>query len=215
MIGTGPYVMEKYAPSRRLHLSSATRTTGTRTRPVDTDRDADHHGVRGGAGAVQGRQHLQLATPPRQRGRGADQERGHAQLNMYQRDVTAGTDGRVMASAGCRDGKSPFLDERVRQAFSMAWDRDLFIDAFYNVSKFEAAGPAGRDALEHVAVPARTRAGGSTPRARTSAPTPSTSSTTWRRRRSCWRRRASPTASRDLALHHGQRAGRRCRSRPR
>lgn len=37
-------------------------------------------------------------------------------------------------------GESPFLDERVRQAYSMALDRDLFIDTFYNVSKFEAAG---------------------------------------------------------------------------
>ena len=27
------------------------------------------------------------------------------------------------------DGRSPFMDERVRQAFSMSWDRDLYIDA--------------------------------------------------------------------------------------
>ena len=37
-------------------------------------------------------------------------------------------------------GKSPFLDERVRQAFSKSWDRDLWIDTFYNVSKFESDG---------------------------------------------------------------------------
>jgi peptide/nickel transport system substrate-binding protein len=34
----------------------------------------------------------------------------------------------------------PFMDERVRQALSMAHDRDLFIDAFYNVKTFEAEG---------------------------------------------------------------------------
>jgi ABC-type transport system substrate-binding protein len=39
------------------------------------------------------------------------------------------------------DGKpSPFLDERVRQALSMSFDRDAYIDAFFNVSKFESEG---------------------------------------------------------------------------
>jgi len=35
---------------------------------------------------------------------------------------------------------SPFLDERVRQALSMSFDRDAYNDVFYNVSKFEAEG---------------------------------------------------------------------------
>jgi ABC-type transport system substrate-binding protein len=35
---------------------------------------------------------------------------------------------------------SPFLDARTRQAISMAFDRDAYIDVFYNVSKFEAEG---------------------------------------------------------------------------
>jgi peptide/nickel transport system substrate-binding protein len=38
------------------------------------------------------------------------------------------------------DGKSPFLDERVRQAVSMSWDRDLWIETFHNIAKFEAEG---------------------------------------------------------------------------
>src|SRR5262249_30530110 len=37
-------------------------------------------------------------------------------------------------------GKTPFLDKRVRQAVSMAWDRDLFIDTNYNVTKFAGQG---------------------------------------------------------------------------
>jgi len=36
--------------------------------------------------------------------------------------------------------KSPFLDVRVRQALSLVYDRDAFIDTFSNVSKFEAEG---------------------------------------------------------------------------
>lgn len=35
---------------------------------------------------------------------------------------------------------SPFLDERVRLAWSHTWDRDLHIDVMYNVDKFEAEG---------------------------------------------------------------------------
>jgi peptide/nickel transport system substrate-binding protein len=37
-------------------------------------------------------------------------------------------------------GKSPYLDERVRQAMSMSYDRDLWIDTFYNTGAFESAG---------------------------------------------------------------------------
>jgi peptide/nickel transport system substrate-binding protein len=40
------------------------------------------------------------------------------------------------------DGKSPFLDERVRQAVSLAWDRDLWIETFHNVAKFASEGLA-------------------------------------------------------------------------
>jgi len=35
---------------------------------------------------------------------------------------------------------NPFRDERVRQAYSMSWDRDLFIDVVYNTSEFERQG---------------------------------------------------------------------------
>ncbi len=38
------------------------------------------------------------------------------------------------------DKPSPFLDIRIRQALSMALDRESYIDAFSNVSKFEDAG---------------------------------------------------------------------------
>jgi peptide/nickel transport system substrate-binding protein len=37
-------------------------------------------------------------------------------------------------------GASPFNDERVRQALSMSYDRDLWIDVFHNVSGYEEQG---------------------------------------------------------------------------
>src|SRR5262249_37676823 len=50
-----------------------------------------------------------------------------------------------ITSAGTRllfgqQDASPFKDERVRQAWSMSRDRDLFIDVIYNVSKFQNDG---------------------------------------------------------------------------
>jgi peptide/nickel transport system substrate-binding protein len=58
-------------------------------------------------------------------------------LNLYAKSFP---DSRpAMISFGFLDG-SPFHDTRVRQAVSMLLDRDAFIDAFYNVSAFEAEG---------------------------------------------------------------------------
>jgi ABC-type transport system substrate-binding protein len=36
--------------------------------------------------------------------------------------------------------KDHFVDQRLRQAYVMTWDRDAFIDTFYNVSAFESQG---------------------------------------------------------------------------
>ncbi|HEU0073746.1 MAG TPA: ABC transporter substrate-binding protein [Dehalococcoidia bacterium] len=40
--------------------------------------------------------------------------------------------------------QGPFVDERLRQAYVMTWDREAILDAFYNISAFEAEGfPVG------------------------------------------------------------------------
>lgn len=63
------------------------------------------------------------------------------QLLMYTRDLVTG------AGASTAPGwnpspadKTPFRDERVRQAYSMALDRDAYIDAIYNTPTYESAG---------------------------------------------------------------------------
>jgi peptide/nickel transport system substrate-binding protein len=38
------------------------------------------------------------------------------------------------------NGVSHFMDERVRQAVSMSWDRDLYLDVFHNVAAFQKDG---------------------------------------------------------------------------
>jgi len=57
-------------------------------------------------------------------------------LLIYSQDFTPRTEVVTFGMAG----DSPFKDERVRQAVSMALDRDLMNDAFFNVSRFEADG---------------------------------------------------------------------------
>jgi ABC-type transport system substrate-binding protein len=60
------------------------------------------------------------------------------ELNMYQTDpVGIG----VTAFFGFQPGdKTPFRDVRVRQAWSLAMDRDLFLATFGNAEKFKAGG---------------------------------------------------------------------------
>jgi ABC-type transport system substrate-binding protein len=59
-------------------------------------------------------------------------------VNLFAQDFTPRTE---VVTFGMM-GDSPFVDERVRQAVSMALDRDAMIDAAYNISKFEDEGLA-------------------------------------------------------------------------
>jgi peptide/nickel transport system substrate-binding protein len=60
------------------------------------------------------------------------------QLEIHQADFAA--NGNIIVFGQLPAGKSPFLDERVRQAFSMGIDRDAWISASYNVTELEANG---------------------------------------------------------------------------
>src|SRR4051812_46502494 len=110
---------------------------------------------------------------------------------IYQGELTsAGLIGTKMSFGWL--GKSPFLDERVRQAFSMAMDRDLYLDTFFNVSAFQKEGlPV--DTFWNSHLQAEYLNGWLDPRARTSARTRSTSSATSPRPRSSWRLPVSRT----------------------
>src|SRR6266545_6287843 len=61
-------------------------------------------------------------------------------ISVYQGELGSATAGGVQSFGWLPAGKSPFVDERVRQAISMAWDRDLYLDTFYNVSQFASQG---------------------------------------------------------------------------
>jgi peptide/nickel transport system substrate-binding protein len=59
-------------------------------------------------------------------------------LQMFVTDVVANE--QKTAFGWLPAGKSPFLDERVRQAVSMSYDRDTWLDVFNNVSKLQQQG---------------------------------------------------------------------------
>jgi ABC-type transport system substrate-binding protein len=61
-------------------------------------------------------------------------------LNLYVTDVS---DPSLLTQYGWDASvaeNKPWRDERVRQAYSMSLDRDLWIDTFYNVGKFQQEG---------------------------------------------------------------------------
>jgi peptide/nickel transport system substrate-binding protein len=56
--------------------------------------------------------------------------------------AATGSTRRIMAFGWLPDGKSPMMDERVRQAISMSWDRDLYLETLFNTSAFAREGMA-------------------------------------------------------------------------
>jgi peptide/nickel transport system substrate-binding protein len=140
MIGTGPFLLSNYSPSVSFTLKG---------HPEYWDKDS---------ALVE---EISLPIIPEyasalaqfkagniysmgNRGAGVIQEeilsvkRDEPRLSIYEGDLTASQSR--LSFGWLPAGKSPFLDERVRQAISMSLDRDLFIDTFNNVSKFESDG---------------------------------------------------------------------------
>ncbi len=62
------------------------------------------------------------------------------QILIYAGGVRAVGQARHLAFGWLPAGRSPFIDERVRQAVSMAIDRDLYLETFGNASTFTAEG---------------------------------------------------------------------------
>jgi ABC-type transport system substrate-binding protein len=61
-------------------------------------------------------------------------------LNLYLEDPPAMSEFAFFGWNPALGNATPFRDKRLRQAFSMSLDRDLWIDTFYETSKFHAEG---------------------------------------------------------------------------
>ena len=60
-------------------------------------------------------------------------------INMYQGQILSPT-GHIFYGFDGGFEKSPFIDERVRQAFSMSLDRSLWIETFFNLANLRTEG---------------------------------------------------------------------------
>jgi ABC-type transport system substrate-binding protein len=68
-------------------------------------------------------------------------KRQQPNIQIYEGEMAAaGLIGARMSLGWLPEGQSPFLDERVRQAIALSFDRDIYLETFYNLSKFEAEG---------------------------------------------------------------------------
>jgi ABC-type transport system substrate-binding protein len=138
-IGTGPFVLDKYQPSRAFtykrnpeYYNKDVPYVDGVDLPIVSERAARLAQFKAGnIHTLYGQNRILaediLAT-----------KKDVPELLVYEDDVDSTS--LHTAFGWLPDGKSPWLDERVRQAYSMAIDRDAFIDAVYNVSRFQKEG---------------------------------------------------------------------------
>ena len=142
-IGTGGWYLDKFEPSVTLNYKRPPRLLGQdnsawyRRSPCPAD-----PGIRAAAGPVQDRRAVPGSNPHPGRGCAADQEGSPQLADGHRRARRATAPAPRCASAGTPSVASllPSWMSRTRQAISMAFDRDSYIDAFFNVSKFQGEG---------------------------------------------------------------------------
>jgi ABC-type transport system substrate-binding protein len=136
-VGSGPYYRAEYVPSSRFVYK---RNPGYYDKerpyvdeveiPIVTEYSAGLAQFRSGG----------VYTYPVRPEEVVGLKRELPQLQMYEADFATPN---IVAFFGWRPSspeKTPFRDVRVRQAYSMAWDRDLFIDITYDVPNYKAQG---------------------------------------------------------------------------
>jgi peptide/nickel transport system substrate-binding protein len=141
-VGSGPLMLAEYSPSTRYvykrhdgHHASSRMYIDELHLPIIAEyasalaqlRTGAIYRYGGGGQGVTGEDILPL-------------KRDVPAIELYQGDVVQQTYSAFFGWNPARGEKTPFRDRRMRQAFSMSWDRDLFIDAVYNVSAFAKEG---------------------------------------------------------------------------
>ena len=145
MIGTGPYVLSKYEPSQGFTFKRNTEywekdyayADGVEM-PIITEYASTLAQFK--AGNLYN--FSSYGSSPKITPEDVlPTKREEPRINIYEGDlVTPGGGTRILCFGWQPDGKSIFMDERVRQAMSMAQDRDLYMDTFFNTEQFAAQG---------------------------------------------------------------------------
>jgi peptide/nickel transport system substrate-binding protein len=139
MIGTGPYMLSEYQPSIGFTLKRNPDYWDTKANfieqinyPIIIEYAQFLAQIKAG-----GIYHTSDSLRPEDL---LTLRRDDPRLQVYALDLQ--TASSVMTFGHLPEGNNPFADERVRQAFSMALDRDAWVDAFFNVPDLEAGGLA-------------------------------------------------------------------------
>jgi ABC-type transport system substrate-binding protein len=140
VIGTGPFFLSGYTPSLKFtfkrfpeYWDQDYELVDQVELPIIPEYASALAQLKSGAIYTMG---SSANTPQVMSGEILQVKQEQPKLQIYQGDMDRGA---VLIAFGWQ-GTSPFLDERVRQAFSMAIDRDLYIDTFHNVTKLTSQG---------------------------------------------------------------------------
>jgi peptide/nickel transport system substrate-binding protein len=143
MIGTGPFMLDKYTPTVGFTYKRNPDYWDKEFPLVDT---IELPIVREYAQAIAqfkaGNMHA-YAYDTNNRVRNEDilpMKKEVPELKLYSAEPTATTVRSVVFGWPPTEANKPFKDERFRQAVSMTWDRDAYVSAFKNVDKFRADG---------------------------------------------------------------------------
>jgi peptide/nickel transport system substrate-binding protein len=141
MIGTGPWVLTNYTPSVAFTLKRNPdywdkdwALVDTVEQPIISEYATALSQLKAGNIYMFG----QSGAPQLRAEDILPLKKDEPRINLFKGDYVA--TGSTQTLGWLPAGKSPFLDERVRQAVSMAIDRDLYIDTVGNVSAYQKEG---------------------------------------------------------------------------
>lgn len=147
-IGAGPYYRSEYEPANRiLYVRNENHYEASRLYPDAIETSIVPEPSAGQALLKSGRLH-HYAVPPE---RVLPTKLEAPELDLYRGDLR---DTAVDQVFGFQPGNgTPFRDARLRQAWSMMMDRDLYLDVFSDRARFEAAGLAVDRAWSSATIP--------------------------------------------------------------
>ncbi|HEX5368895.1 MAG TPA: ABC transporter substrate-binding protein [Dehalococcoidia bacterium] len=143
MIGTGPFYLEKYVPSDSFtlkkqpdHFDTDAALVDQIDEPIVSEYTSALAQLKAGNIYSMG---SYVSTPGVSQDDILAVKSEEPRLLIYQGDLYSVGSPIARLEFGLK-GDTPFLDARVRQAVSMAMDRDLFLDTFANVTRLATQG---------------------------------------------------------------------------